>query len=480
MSEMATSRQARAFVPLPTKRLRMLEGWAMVKRAPAYVWQPTTNDEIREVLALARSSGRTVALRGAGYSYNDAALNAEEIVLDLSQMRHVLAWDAHSGVLAVEPGVTVRDLWRETLPDGWWPAVVPGTMGPTLGGCAAMNVHGKNAWKAGPIGEHIRAVDLLLPSGKLMTVTPDRTPDLFHAVIGGLGMLGVITRIELQTRRVPSGVLSVRQRAARSLTEMFAVFAEESAAADYLVGWIDGFAVGKSLGRGLVECANFTGEGDPRFLQLANQDLPERIAGVIPRSELWRGMRYIFTDPAMRLANMAQFTKGSLSARPHLVPHAQFHFFHDYVPNWKRAWLPGGLRQFQVFVPASAAPAVFAELLGRSHRAGIYPYLCVFKQHRADDFLLSYQVDGFSLSLDYRVTARNAARLDALFLAMRAPVLAAGGRFYLAKDDALNRDDYARSMGANTLARFAAVKRSCDPEGILRSDLYRRVGLAGG
>jgi decaprenylphospho-beta-D-ribofuranose 2-oxidase len=465
------------FKALPTKRLRLLEGWAMVMRAPGYVWQPKTTDEIREVLALARASGRSVAPRGAGNSYNDAALNAEGIVLDLSHMRHVLAWDAESGVIAVEPGVTVRDLWRTMLPDGWWPVVVPGTMGPTIGGCAAMNVHGKNAWKAGPIGEYIRAFDLLFPSGKLRTVTPESDPELFHAAIGGLGMLGVITRIELQTRRVPSGVLSVRQRAARSLAEMFAIFAEEAEAADYMVGWLDGFAAGESLGRGLVECANFTDQGDPRFLQPASQDLPSRIAGVIPRGELWRGMRYVFTDPAMRLANAAQFTKGSLSSRPHLVPHAQFHFFHDYVPNWKRAWLPGGLRQFQVFVPASDARAVFAELLERSQQADIYPYLCVFKQHRADDFHLSYQVDGFSLSLDYRVTARNASRLDKLLNSMRAPVLSAKGRFYLAKDDAIHRYDYARSMGEDTVKHFVAIKRACDPDEILQSDLYRRIHL---
>ena len=467
--------QEYTFTALPTKRLRMLEGWAMVKRAPGYVWQPTTIDEIREVLALARSGDRRVAPRGAGYSYNDAALNTEEIVLDLSHMRRVLAWDAESGVITVEPGVTIRDLWRTTLPDGWWPAVVPGTMGPTIGGCAAMNVHGKNAWKDGPIGEHIRAFDLLFPTGKLQTVTPEGDPELFHAAIGGLGMLGVITRVELQTRRVPSGVLSVRQRAARSFAEMFAVFAEEASAADYMVGWIDGFAAGESLGRGLIECANFTDQGDPRFLQPANQDLPSRIAGVIPRGELWRGMRYVFTDPAMRLANTAQFTRGALSTHPHLVPHAQFHFFHDYVPNWKRAWLPGGLRQFQAFVPASFAPAVFTGLLERSQRAGIYPYLCVFKQHRADDFLLSYQVDGFSLSLDYRVTTRNASRLDELFASMRIPVLAAKGRFYLAKDDALHSSEYVRSMGADTIDRFYAMRHACDPDEILRSNLYRRV-----
>ena len=465
-----------AFTPLPIERIAMLEGWAMVRRAAGYVWQPTTIEEVRAVLALARSSGHTIAPRGTGNSYNDAALNAEEIVLDCSQLRRVLAWDATNGIITLEPGVTVRDLWRATIAEGWWPPVVPGTMGPTLGGCAAMNVHGKNAWRLGSIGEHILAFDLMGPDGNIVSVTPQSDPDLFHAAIGGLGMLGITTSLTLQLQRVTSGTLQVRKFAAPSLTEMFALFAEHTPTADYLVGWIDGFASGAALGRGLVERADFAQQLDPRSLQPSAQDMPAKIMGVLPRAELWRFMRPIFTDPAMRAANEAQFRRGAFTAgQMHHVPHAQFHFLHDYVPNWKRAWLPGGLRQFQVFVPHEQAPAVFAELLHRSQRAGIVPYLCVFKQHRADPFLLPYQLEGFSLSLDYHVTNHNAKRLATLFAEMRVPVVASGGRFYLAKDDALDAATYAKTVGAERIAHFLALKQSRDPEGLLQSDLFRRT-----
>ena len=469
-------KQHAAFTPLPIERIAMLEGWAMVRRTAGYVWQPTTLDEIRAVLALARASGHTIVPRGTGNSYNDAALNAEEIVLDCSRLRRVLAWDAAKGIITVEPGVSVRDLWRATIADGWWPPVVPGTMGPTMGGCAAMNVHGKNAWRLGSIGEHILAFDLMGPDGDIVTVTPQSDPDLFHAAIGGLGMLGIITSLTLQLRRVTSGMLQVRKFAAPSLAEMFSLFAEHTPTADYLVGWIDGFAGGARLGRGLVERADFAQQPDPRSLQPSAQDMPAKIMGMLPRAELWRFMRPLFTDPAMRAANEAQFRRGALTAgQMHPIPHAQFHFFHDYVPNWKRAWLPGGLRQFQAFVPREQAPAVFAELLHRAQHAGLPPYLCVFKQHRADPFLLPYQLEGFSLSLDFHVTTNNARRLAALFAEMRVPVVASGGRFYLAKDDAVDAETYAQTVGAERIARFLALKQSRDPEGRWQSDLFRRV-----
>lgn len=463
------------FVSLPSDRLAMLAGWAMVCQSASYVWQAATLAEIAAVLELARNTGRTVVPRGAGYSYTDAALNAEEIVLDLSPMRRVLAWDPLGGSITVEPGVTVRQLWQTVLSDGWWPPVVPGTMGPTVGGALALNVHGKNAWRAGTIGDHVLGFDLLTPTGAFMTVTPAREPEIFHAVIGGLGMLGIITSVTLQMRRIQAGALRVRQRAAQTLPEMFALFAEEAPTADYLVGWIDGFATGANLGRGLIEHAEFVGMADPRLLQPAAQDLPPKIAGLLPRAELWRVLKPVFSDPGMRLANVAQFYKGALATGPHLVPHAQFHFLHDYLPNWQRAWLPGGMRQFQAFVPAALAPAVFADLLRRSQRAGLRPYLVVFKQHHADAFLLSYQVDGFSLSLDYHVTARNAPRLACLLAEMQAEVVASGGKLYLAKDDALDAATYAHMVGPERVTRFLALKRQLDPAGRLSSDLFRRV-----
>ena len=461
---------------LSIDRLQPLEGWAMVQRAAGYVWQPTTVEAIRDLYALARAQGRTIAPRGVGNSYNDAALNSEDIILDLSQMRGVLAWDPQTGIITVQPGLTVRDLWRAVVADGWWPPVVPGTMGPTIGGCVAMNIHGKNAWKAGPIGDHLLALDLLLPTGELRTLTPGGEPDLWHAVVGSLGMLGVITSITLQMRRIHSGKLQTRQRAANSLRDLFTLFADEIPTADYLVGWIDGFATGTQLGRGLTRRANFIETPDAASLSPMAQDLAPRIAGVIPRSEVWRAMKMVFNDTAMRFANNGQFIAGGRDGdKAHLQTHAQYHFLHDYMPNWKRAWLPGGLRQFQVFAPAATAPALFTELLRRSQHDGLHPYLCVFKQHRADDYLLSYQRDGFSLSLDYRVTASNADHLATLFAAMRADVLAAGARFYLAKDDQLDAASYRQSMGDAAIDRFMALKHQFDPDGVLQSNLFRRV-----
>ncbi|MEW5988065.1 MAG: FAD-dependent oxidoreductase, partial [Chloroflexota bacterium] len=154
---------------LPTARLEKVSAWGGASAAMGYVYRPSTVAGVRDVFELAQASGRTVGLRGGGNSYGDAALNSENIVLDLRRLNRILAWDPHSGRIRVEPGVTIQQLWQYTLEDGWWPPVVTGTMMTTLGGCAGMNVHGKNAWKVGPIGDHIQEFVLMLPSGEILT-----------------------------------------------------------------------------------------------------------------------------------------------------------------------------------------------------------------------------------------------------------------------------------------------------------------------
>jgi len=449
----------------------------MVARSEGYVYRPSDAAGIQDVFQLSRDTGRRVVPRGSGYSYGDTSTNRQGLVLDLTRMNRVLDWQPDTGFIRLEPGVTIRDLWRYVLEDGWWPAVVPGAMYPTVGGVVAVNAHGKNAWHAGTVGEQVREIEVMLPSGETRVLHPD--DELFRAEVGGLGMLGVVTSVSVQLRRVESGDLRVREWAARSLDEMFAVVDERTAQDDYVVGWIDGLARGETLGRGLIQGANYVTD-DPeagRTLRAEYQELPDTIAGIYPRSKLWLLMRPTVNDTGMRYLNALRYVAGSRRAgHETLVPHAQFHFFHDFVPEWKRSFWPGGIVQYQVFVPQARALPVFRQMIARMQEVGVAPYLAVFKRHRTDPFLLSYGVDGYSLSLDFHVTTNNTRGLrETLSCLTDTVVLPAGGRFYPAKDDMLTAVQARQSFGAGAVDRFLELKAQLDPENLLQSDQFGRL-----
>lgn len=459
----------------------------MNRRTVSYVFRPTTAEQIADVFTLAKSTGRTIALRGAGCSYGDASLNAEQIVLDLSRMNRILEWDPDSGVITVEPGATIRNLWLYIIEDGWWPPVVSGTSFVTLGGALGMNIHGKNNFKAGPIGDHVLAFDILLPTGKVKHCSRDENGELFHAAIGGFGMLGIFTRITLQMKRVYSGLLRVNAFSTTGFAEINAALEEHRAQSDYMVGWIDAFSTGKSFANALVHTANYLAPGEDlnpaQTLRVVNQEISPTIMGIVPRSLLGKLLQPFNTNPGMRLINLAKSIQASVTESGHTIlqPHAQFAFLLDYVPDWKFAYKPGGLIQFQSFVPFDQSERVFTRQIELSQKLGIIPFLGVYKRHKPDDFLMTHAVDGHSFALDYPYTDQNKAGLSFLVQQMARLVVDAGGRFYYAKDSLLPADLARAGMGEERIARFAAIKSECDPERILRSDLSRRIydGFAG-
>ena len=141
--------------------LARVEGWGMAVDCIAHTYQPEDVAGIGRVFNLARTTGRPVCLRGGGNSYGDAAILQDGIILDLTRMDKILAWDSETGIIDTEPGVTIEKLWKSIISYGWWPPVVSGTMYTTMGGCAAMNIHGKNNYTMGPFGEHILEFDFL-------------------------------------------------------------------------------------------------------------------------------------------------------------------------------------------------------------------------------------------------------------------------------------------------------------------------------
>ncbi len=468
---------------LSPAQLERTDGWGQVAKALNYVYRPTTVAGIQRVLKLARETGRSVGLRGGGISYGDASINAENILLDLSRMTRILDWNPDTGIIDVEAGVTMRDLWRYIVGDGWWPSVVPGTMFGTIGGSLAMNVHGKNHWNAGTLGDYTLEFDAVLPNGDVITCMPDETPDLFHSIISGFGMFAIITRAKLQMKRIESGRLRTTSRSADNLQSLLALMDEHKDQSDYLVGWVDCFAKGKKLGRGQVDASNaLTQAEDPRAeqtLRLAFQDVPDTIAGIIPKSILWRFARYATNNFGIRWLNFAKFRAGKLQhGNRNLNSYAAANFMLDYVPHWKKAYLPGGLLQHQCFLPFETAELAIRKMLQLCQRRGYPSYLGVIKRHPADDkFLMAYSLDGYSLAMDFRVTKRNKAALQQLMYDLDEIVIDAGGRFYLAKDAHLYPVALAQSLGAARMERLAALKHEYDPNNLLQTNLSRRLQI---
>ncbi len=260
-------------------------------KAASYRVQVKQQEDIYEAFQLAKKTGLTVTARGTGISYNDVSLNGGGIVLDMSGMAQILEWDPASGLVRCEFGVTLKQLWQKVEPDGWWPPVVSGTMKTTLGGCLSANIHGKNKFKAGPIGEHVVEFTVMLPTGALLTCSPKKNADLFYAMISGLGMLGVFTTVTMKMKRIYSGLISVDAWPVQNLSGQLSSLHEYAPDYDYIVGWLDTFPDGKNFGRGQIHAANNLKEGEDPNAQETLKSFVSAFAG----SFVWHDAKIIVT-----------------------------------------------------------------------------------------------------------------------------------------------------------------------------------------
>lgn len=462
---------------IESQRIARVAGYGMTQAADAYVYRPTSVEEIRAIFEEARASGRKVTLRGAGRSYGDGNIGSETLLIDITRMNRILSWDKETGIIDCQSGVTIENLWRYCLEDGFWPPVVTGTMYPTLGGALGMNVHGKNNYCQGTIGEHVIDLDVLFPNGDLKTLTKD--DDLFYAVISSAGLLGVITRVKLQMHHVASGNVDVWAEAVANWDEQFALFEKYEHNSDYMVSWVDCFARGAKAGRGQFHGAWYKQREDLASRVAGNQDLPALILGFFPKSLVWKVLKLLCNRPGMRLLNAAkQFASSTIgNNKMHDQSLVAFSFLLDYVPDWRKAYEPGGFIQYQTFVPKERAKTVFAEQVRLQQEYNLESFLGVLKRHRPDRFLFSHAVDGYSLALDFKVTAKNKAKLWELAHKMNDLTLAHGGRFYFAKDSTLRSEDANAYLG-EALLKFKDLKSQFDPEALLTSDLGQRIKIS--
>mgnify|MGYP006196735091 FL=1 len=159
-------------------------------------------------------------------------------------------------MLRCEAGVLLADIIKLALPQGWFLPVTPGTQFVTVGGAVANDVHGKNHHVAGTFGLHVRSFELLRSDGSRRLCSPLDNADWFGATIGGLGLTGLITWVELQLRRVHNPWLNSETIKFASVEGFFELSAASEPTHEYTVAWVDCAASGASLGRGLFNRAN--------------------------------------------------------------------------------------------------------------------------------------------------------------------------------------------------------------------------------
>jgi len=440
--------------------MTFVTGWGRTTPARADVWSPGGREEIAE--ALAQPPPRGIVLRGLGRSYGDVASNSGGLVLDLTGLTRVLAFDAEVGVVTVEAGLSLAALADLVLPHGWFLPVSPGTRWVTVGGAIANDVHGKNHHVDGSFGHHVERLTLATPRGEMLSLGPGS--DEFDATVGGLGLTGAVLDATIRLLRVESAEMTVDVETASSLDGAIERLEATDASYRYSVAWIDTVSRGARFGRGVLMQGDHApaGEAAPAPPPL---DRPPRLS-VPSRISAAPALR----SPALEVFNELYFRRARPQrGRRESIP--AFFYPLDALGEWNRLYGSGGFLQYQFVVPHESVGLV-GEILGRLRAAGVRMPLTVLKRFGRSHGLIAFTGPGWTAAIDVALPAPG---LGPVLDEIDGLVADAGGSVYLAKDARLRPDTLRRMLPR--LDEWRRIRDALDPDRVLRSDLARRLHL---
>ena len=171
-----------------------------IDKRPAVVVRVADTDDVARVIALARETGLELAVRSGGHSGAGHSVSEGGIVLDLGDMRALnidvdgrTAW-AETGLAAAEYTAAAAE---HGLATGFGDTGSVGIGGITNGGGI-----GFLSRKFGMTIDSLLEAEVVTADGELHHVDAASEPDLFWALRGGGGNVGVATRLRFRLHEV--------------------------------------------------------------------------------------------------------------------------------------------------------------------------------------------------------------------------------------------------------------------------------------
>ncbi|MCV6590707.1 MAG: FAD-binding oxidoreductase [Marinobacterium sp.] len=358
---------------------------------------------------------------GNGRSYGDVCLSDQGTLLHTRTLDRFIHFDRHQGILRCQSGVTLEEILQLIVPHGWFLPSTPGTRYATVGGCLANDVHGKNHHEAGSFGHHVTAFELIKSDGEALVCSPDDNHEYFYATIGGLGLTGLISWVEIQLMSIQNSWMWVEAQRFGNLDEFWYLNEKAEQNWPYTVAWIDCLARNNARGRGIL----LTGQHAASQPQLPRyRELPLTVPVTPPFS--------LINNLSLRSFNNVYYRQ-PLKAQGSLCHYSPYFYPLDAIQNWNRIYGHKGFYQYQCVLPPAVAPEATSELLKAIAASGQGSFLAVLKTfgQKPSRGLLSFPRPGATLALDF---PNRGERTLKLFETLDAIVMAAEGALYPAKD----------------------------------------------
>jgi glycolate oxidase subunit GlcD len=182
------------------------------KCLPPAVLIPGNAREVSEAVKILAEERIPFAPRGAGTGLSGGSLSqGGAVIIELARLNRILKLDYENRIAVVEPGVINVHLSQATAPHGFHYAPDPSSqMACTIGGNIAENSGGPHCLKYGMTTNHVLSIDVVLPTGELITLGGGGVDapgyDLLGLFVGSEGTFGIVTQATLRLTPLPESI----------------------------------------------------------------------------------------------------------------------------------------------------------------------------------------------------------------------------------------------------------------------------------
>lgn len=163
---------------------------------PVRVWAISKPKNIADVTdAICRTDG-PISVGGGHFSMGGQTASEASLHLDMRDMNQVIAFYPGEKRIHVQAGIRWCDIQKFVDPHNLSVKIMQTYANFTVGGSLSVNVHGRYMG-LGPIILSVRSFKIVMADGSLREASREHDAELFFAVIGGYGGLGVIVEVEL-------------------------------------------------------------------------------------------------------------------------------------------------------------------------------------------------------------------------------------------------------------------------------------------
>lgn len=455
------------FTPEKTKQEGVKAGGNYYQDKDAQLVNPESTEELQELLVQAKKDGTKVMPIGAGLSQGKQFLpegGKGALVVDLSELR-TIDINSDDKTVTVGAGVTWADIQTAVNNSKLALKVMQASNVFSVGGSIGTNIHG---WDhhSGSLVNTVLSLELVNAQGEKQVLTPK--DDLFHQVIGGFGLYGIVTKVKFQ---LTDNLLLKEKGTDVSIDDYARYFRDQVQSSEPTKMHLYRLSLDPSNLLGTGVAVSYDQEANSRPVRTSNLSQEantgsrfNRIMINLARRFDWVRKYYWKTERDRLLANDGPLLSTNEIMQPPIK--AMFN------PSIREAeWLQ------EYFLPEEQLASFLKELgpLLRANNVGLLNASVRFvKQH--DRSLLSYAKEGdrFAVVLCFNQSLREDEVVKAKKWLREAQHLAVqkGGSYYLPYQHVSSPEDFHKAYPHAD--KVQQLKEKVDPDNLFASGMYKK------